>query len=271
MDNHCSTIISGMTSKKMSILRLGNFEATNSSPMSLFYVRMVSRWRHTKSSWLLQVLFWGNFPEVQTSSSTNLPERISSKRLWCNSWLPLFWWGKCFRRVFRFFPRYGWGNQGERPHCWWSNIQWDQEGGRRGKRHWTIFHNAKTTTRRKDMKPNADSSSSNTSIPDKSRTDMQALEEKVKSMMEKGQKMITVGKQTKDGKPTRASSWICKDCGKEGSLTIIRQHIESAHLEGISISCDYCDKTFSSRTLLASHKSKFHQWKNTVYQFLQIK
>ena len=181
MDNHCSTIISGMTSKKMSILRLGNFEATSSSPMSLFYVRMVSRWRHTKSSWLLQVLFWGNFPEVQTSSSTDLPERISSKRLWCNSWLPLFWWGKCFRRVFRFFPRYGWGNQGERPHCWWSNIQWDQEGGRRGKRHWTIFHNAKTTTRRKDMKPDADSSSSNTSIPDKSRTDMQALEEKVRS------------------------------------------------------------------------------------------
>ena len=107
------------------------------------------------------------------------------------------------------------------------------------------------------MKPNADSSSSNTSIPDKSRTDMQALEEKVKSMMEKGQKMITVGKQTKDGKPTRASSWICKDCGKEGSLMIIRQHI--AHLEGISISCDYCDKTFSSRNLLASHKSKFHK------------
>ena len=37
------------------------------------------------------------------------------------------------------------------------------------------------TTRRKDMKPDADSSSSNTSIPDKSRTDMQALEEKVRS------------------------------------------------------------------------------------------
>ena len=53
------------------------------------------------------------------------------------------------------------------------------------------------------MKPNADSSSSNTSIPDKSRTDMQALEEKVKSMMEKDQKMITVGKQTKDGKLMR--------------------------------------------------------------------
>ena len=88
---------------------------------------------------------------------------------------------------------------------------------------------------------------------------MKSLEEKVKSMMGKGQKMITVGKQTKDGKPMPASSWICNDCGKEGSLTIIRQHIESAHLEGISISCDYCDKTFSSRNLLASHKSKFHK------------
>ena len=74
--------------------------------------------------------------------------------------------------------------------------------------------------------------------------------------------MITVGRQTKDGKRMQASSWICKDCGKEGSLMIIRQHIESAHLEGISISCDYCDKTFSSRNLLASDESKF------LYQFL---
>ena len=61
----------------------------------------------------------------------------------------------------------------------------------------------KPTTRRKDMKPDADSSSSNTSIPDKSGTDVQALEEKVKSMMEKDQKMITVGKQTKDAKLMR--------------------------------------------------------------------
>ena len=105
------------------------------------------------------------------------------------------------------------------------------------------------------MKPDADSFSSNTSIPNEFDTDMKALEEKVKLMMEKGKKMITVGKQTKDGKPMRVSSWICNDCGKESSLTIIRQHIESAHLEGISISCDYCDKTFSSRNLLASDES----------------
>ena len=41
----------------MSILRLGNFEATNSSPMTLFYVRMVSRWRHTKSSCCFKSFF----------------------------------------------------------------------------------------------------------------------------------------------------------------------------------------------------------------------
>ena len=35
------------------------------------------------------------------------------------------------------------------------------------------------TTRRKDVKPDADSSSSNTSIPNKSDTDIKALEEKV--------------------------------------------------------------------------------------------
>ena len=36
--------------------------------------------------------------------------------------------------------------------------------------------------------------------------DLQALDEKVKSMMEKGQKMIHCGKQTRDGTPQQKTS-----------------------------------------------------------------
>ena len=78
-------------------------------------------------------------------------------------------------------------------------------------------------------------------------------------MMEKGQKMITVGKQTRNGTPMRATSCICKVCGKEGQQKIIRDHIEQNHLEGISIPCGLCDKTLSSRHYLRILKSKSHK------------
>ena len=65
-------------------------------------------------------------------------------------------------------------------------------------------------------------SSEELAIPNQSDTDLinQALDEKVKSMMEKGHKMITDGER--NGRPTRRISSICKVCGKEG----ITKHIE---------------------------------------------
>ena len=87
--------------------------------------------------------------------------------------------------------------------------------------------------------------------------DLQALDEKVKSMMERRQKMIPDGKLT-NGTPRQRTAFICKVCGKEGRTKDIRDHIEANHLEGISIPCDYCEKTFSSRVTLRNHKSKFH-------------
>ena len=95
-------------------------------------------------------------------------------------------------------------------------------------------------------------------IPDQSRTDLQALDEKVKSMMEKGQKKIQSGKHP-NGTPMHAITWICKVCGKEDKLANVRYHIESKHLEGICIPCDFCDKTFSSRYSLTVHKGRFHK------------
>ena len=95
-------------------------------------------------------------------------------------------------------------------------------------------------------------------VQDQSGTNLQALDEKVRAMMEKGQKMIPNGKLA-NGTPIQTTSSICKVCGKEGLAKHIRNHIESNHLEGISIPCGYCDKTFSFRQGLQKHKSKFHK------------
>ena len=88
--------------------------------------------------------------------------------------------------------------------------------------------------------------------------DLEALDEKVKSMMERGQNMIPAGKQA-NGTPMRATAFICKVCGKEGLKTNMIDHIEGNHLEGITIPCVYCDKVFSARHSLRKHKSNFHK------------
>ena len=77
--------------------------------------------------------------------------------------------------------------------------------------------------------------------------DLQELDEKVKSMMEKTTKQMPNGTKI-------AYVYICKVCGKEGQVTAIRDHIEANHLEGVSLSCNACEKTFRSRLMLRKHK-----------------
>ena len=95
-------------------------------------------------------------------------------------------------------------------------------------------------------------------VQDQFGTILQALDEKVKSMMGKGEKMIPAGNRA-NGAPIQVRFSICKVCGKEGHWNRIRDHIESNHLEGISISCDFCEKTLSSRNSLQLHKRRFHK------------
>ena len=115
----------------------------------------------------------------------------------------------------------------------------------------------KSTTCQMDLKPKAIAPNTPTAvaIPNKISADLQALDEKVKSMMEKGQKMIICGKHP-NGTPKHAVSFICKVCGKEVLPTNIRDHIEYNHLQGICIPCGFCDKTFSSRATLRKHKNR---------------
>ena len=61
--------------------------------------------------------------------------------------------------------------------------------------------------------------------------DFKELDETVNSMIEKNETMT----------PTRNK---CKVCGKEGHRSDIKKHIESKHLEGVSIPCNFCEKTF---------------------------
>ena len=78
--------------------------------------------------------------------------------------------------------------------------------------------------------------------------DMQDLDITVKSMMETSQSTIMDGSHQKKAK-------ICKICGKEGPPTAMKNHIEANHLEGLSIPCNQCDKTFRSRSALCRHVS----------------
>ena len=79
--------------------------------------------------------------------------------------------------------------------------------------------------------------------------DLQELDAQVKSMMDQSQKMIQSGKIQRRAK-------ICKMCGKEGQYVAIRDHIEAHHLEGVSLPCNVCDKTFRSRNSLRLHKCR---------------
>ena len=118
----------------------------------------------------------------------------------------------------------------------------------------------KSTTHQINLKPKvvAPNTSTAVAIPSEKSADLQALGVKVKSMMEKGQKMIPNGKQA-NGTPRQATSFICKVCGKEGQRPHIRAHIEANHMEGIGIQCDICEKTSSSREGLRFHKRRFHK------------
>ena len=77
--------------------------------------------------------------------------------------------------------------------------------------------------------------------------EIQELDDKIKSMW----MMIK-----KDGQRV----YVCQMCGKEGRVTTqIRDHIEANHIEGISLPCNFCEKTFRSRAALRMHKSHNHK------------
>ena len=78
---------------------------------------------------------------------------------------------------------------------------------------------------------------------------LQELDDKCISMMEKTTGKNVYGKQI----------YRCKVCGKEKIIAKMKDHIESSHLEGILIPCNFCEKTFRSRNLLSVHTHRNHK------------
>ena len=82
------------------------------------------------------------------------------------------------------------------------------------------------------------------------------LDEKVKSMMEKSQNVISYGK---DNQQKRIAD-RCKVCGKEGHTVNIREHVEVKHLDNVAIPCNLCGQTFRSRRIMKSHQALLHKY-----------
>ena len=114
-----------------------------------------------------------------------------------------------------------------------------------GQEHWNV---AKPTLNKQLPNLRVDAER-RVAIPNDLSGDLKELDEKVKSMMEKSQN------RTSDG--TKMAN-ICKVCGKEGQWVAIRDHIEANHLEGVSLPCNVCERTFRSRMILRKHKCIKH-------------
>ena len=81
-------------------------------------------------------------------------------------------------------------------------------------------------------------------IPNNFSGNIDELEARVSSLMEKSQN------KTADGKKL---AYLCTMCGKEGHLTNIKDHIETNHLQGVNIPCNLCEKNFQvQKTRLGS-------------------
>ena len=77
--------------------------------------------------------------------------------------------------------------------------------------------------------------------------DLEELDQTVKSMM--------IFSKNQSGK-RHGRARICKVCGKEGPMRNIMNHIESNHMTNVSIPCNYCGKTLTTRNALSLHKPK---------------
>ena len=94
-------------------------------------------------------------------------------------------------------------------------------------------------------------------IPSQISGDLGSLDEKVKSLMERSGNFVPIKEQAK-GRPRQEAAFLCKVCGKESKVTNIIDHIESNHIEGIALPCNFCKQVYSSRKSLRLHKSRYH-------------
>merc|ERR1712129_537637 len=75
-------------------------------------------------------------------------------------------------------------------------------------------------------------------------SDIQELDDQIQSMIRKSENLYQSGLH---------KAHICTVCGKEGKGQNIKDHIEANHVEGVSIPCNFCEKTFRTRGALRKH------------------
>ena len=90
-------------------------------------------------------------------------------------------------------------------------------------------------------------------------TDIASLDQQVKSMM-------TFSENANPYESQSGRAKICKVCGKEGSMTNIRDHIEANHIAGIALPCGLCEQVFKSRASLKNH-TRNHRTQNQECRF----
>ena len=82
-------------------------------------------------------------------------------------------------------------------------------------------------------------------------TSLHELESTVKSMMTKtGRRFEVKGGGFK-------SIYSCNVCGKEGQSMNLQHHIESNHVEGISLSCGLCEKNIQVKKFIAKSQKRW--------------
>ena len=74
-------------------------------------------------------------------------------------------------------------------------------------------------------------------VPNDFSSDLDELETRVMSMMRKSENRLSDTYQNR-------RAYICNECGKEGIVAAIKDHIESNHLGGIRLPCTHCGKIF---------------------------
>ena len=73
---------------------------------------------------------------------------------------------------------------------------------------------------------------------------MTELDQQIETMIGRGENMVEYGRVHK----RMNEVFVCQVCGKESGQKInMKDHIEAYHLEGISIPCNICEKTYRSR------------------------
>ena len=89
-----------------------------------------------------------------------------------------------------------------------------------------------------------------------------AVAEPVKIIMSGDDKLILEEKINRNVERAVNGMFKCTLCGKEAKQKIqIQYHIEGIHMEGLSLPCNICVKTFRSRNAFKIHKTREHNHK----------